>query len=231
MPDQDEINPAAAFEEVGSPPFLSALSHELCTPLGSVLMLSEMLAEQAEKDSAGARQAERIHDAALDIRDLIDQVSLLARIQAGRLRLDLQEVSTEFLVRSLQRELEGQHLPLTTGADAPTSLVTHPQHLTDAVRRLLIGAEEGTARIHLGGEAGRHGGLWIRVWRPAEGVAEEELDSIFDPFHRAARIVCRRYGGQSLDLTIARALIEWIGGSLSAAVETSEELVFSVRLA
>ncbi|MCG8458288.1 MAG: HAMP domain-containing histidine kinase [Holophagales bacterium] len=226
---------------VGLPPasaagfrVLSGLVHELRTPLGSILMLSEMLAEPGEAD-ADRRQAQKIHRAAQDIRALLDQVALLARIEDGQLRPEVEEVLLTDFLAALEEQLG--ELPaapsVECSADAPRVVATDPRLLGEAVRCLLPQQAAGERiRVRFGPSPGRSGGggLRICILRPSSPVERSQLDLLFEPFHPAVRASARRHGGQSLDLTLARALVRFLGGSISATVGGDGGLEISVDL-
>ncbi len=218
------------------PRFLSNLAQELYTPLGSVLILSELMEDQAREGSVAGQRAAKIHQAASDLRILIDQVSLLARIQARRVKIERNRISIEAFARNLEAEAEERHqrVRVEWESNTPEKLLTDRQHLLEAILHLIAGTggEEPTAKasaISFGPAPESGDGWMICIRRPARGIREEAMGCIFDPFCPSAQIVTRRYGGQSLDFTIARAFVLLLGGSLVAAAG-EDEIKFSLLL-
>jgi len=214
--------------------FLSGLTHELRTPLGSILMLTELLeanrtGSMSDKDLA---YVEKIHQAALDVRSLIDDVSLLNRIDAGRVQVTLADVSLRGLLDKLAPdETEAAH-PLEVAVkvavnrddDLPNSLKTDGELLLRVLRILLNEAQrvspEGSVTLTAGcAEAGQ---IRFRVRDSGPSVPEDQSRALFEPFAVAGSRNRRQFGGQSLSLPIARRLSQLLGGELRLRSEPAD---------
>ena len=208
--------------------FLSTLGHELRTPLGSVLMLAEML---ADGDSSAAGEARRIHRAAVDMQELIEQVSRLARIEGGRIEPHWEELSGAAVATALEKRFAARdpRVRVETRPGLPCSLTTDLELVLEVVGRLLSAEAEST--VVLGHDPRSRDGLVIRVRRPAPGLRAADLIYLFEPFHPAARIFRRRHGGQSLDPAVAQALTVLLGGTVSAILLPGEGLEVALHLA
>lgn len=225
--------------------FLSALTHELRTPLGSVLMLAEMLVDDARRGGDAAERkvtrARKVHLAALDMRDLIDQAATLARIESGRARVELAEVPVERLSGQLLRAAR-EHQALVRApevhltSDVPETIVTDRRLLSQLVGSLVgdvIPDESEEVTITLSStQAGADGatGLAIDVHHPDVVVGADQVELLFEPFQPGPASSGRRHGGQSLNLTIARAWCRRLGGSLEARRGPAGGLTFRLVL-
>jgi|GEM_PF-2513982 len=201
--------------------FLSALSHELRTPLGSILMMSELLAS-SEIEPSAAQKAATLRTAAHDMRALISEVAQLARILGGRVRLEAAEVSVEGLVHELAKQaLEvapaGRSIALAPAPPTAPTLHTDRERLL-AVVGTLIGclapssAQASPIRVTLIWPA--PGSFRIEITDPATTHTAAEIATLFEPFHAPSQRTRRAHGGQSLKLTIARAITTLLGGEL-----------------
>ena len=128
--------------------FVSKLGHELRTPLGSVLMMAELLAENGpgnltEKQLAYAR---KIHRAASEMRALLDETSILAKIEGGRLELYAQELALAELGRHVE-EIHGVRVELA--ADAPASVVTDRSRLERIFAALVGSAGDAAGAVRI----------------------------------------------------------------------------------
>ena len=204
--------------------FLSGLTHELRTPLGSILMLAELLGGN-RSGTLGAKDlkyVDKIQQAALDVRGLIDEAGSLNRINAGRVRPSATEVSTRALARRLEQSqrpaAEKKQLRLTVSLeDDLAETVVVDGRLLERILGILVEnairtTASGKVMIELGRPAA--GNLEIRVRDGAPAVPEDQCRAIFEPFGHTGPQTRRKLGGQSLALPIARRLSRLLGGDL-----------------
>jgi signal transduction histidine kinase len=203
--------------------FLSALAHELRTPIASFRMLADLLAE-APADRLGdqeRRYCENILEVALDLQTLVGDVAELARLLAGRALIRPAEVSLEQLVAQTEeavrpRAWEGG-IALTDSLDPalPKLFRTDPDRLRQALVLLL-----GTAISHARSEVFFRldaGGGGLRIVISSDGALFPEASSQapFEPFNESIRS-SRSRGGRSLALPLASELTRALGGTLRA---------------
>jgi len=205
---------------------LSGLTHELRTPLGSILMMSELLAENpaGRLDQREIRYAQNINRAVSDLLELVDQVGELARIEGGRTKvatgaLDLPDLRARLDERYRARaEEEGITLSVEEAPDSALA-VTADREKIERIVDLLVesafkGADRGgTVRIVL---AVTGGGFEATVVDSGAPPSEQEQEALFEPFAAAGPRSSRRFGGSGLGLPVAHALATLLGGKLSA---------------
>lgn len=205
---------------------LSGLTHELRTPLGSILMMSELLAENGSGnlDEREIRYAQNIHRAVSDLLELVDQVGEMARFEAGRVKTESRDVEPATVVRRLEEEHSERNedgigrLEAEVAPDAPASLRSDPAKLQRTLGLLVESARkvsrDGTVRVRLGGAA--DGGLQVTVQDSGPPLTEEEAEALFLPFAAAGPRSSRQFGGSGLGLPLAQALAASLGGTLGA---------------
>lgn len=209
--------------------FLSALTHELRTPLGSILMLSEMI--MGSDGSNAVSRAEKIHGLAQDLRTLLDEVGELARLGSGRARITLQEVRSQALVEAIERALAAR-TPASRQLISSTAAALPPVVRTDSTRVLRVldavvtsMAEGDGDPIALRFEPSTGGMLAIRLLDTGDASPSAELDRLFEPFGAPSLRTSRAHGGQSLKLAIAHRTARLLGGRLVArSVSAGTEL-------
>ena len=202
--------------------FLSALTHELRTPLASLRMLAELLAS-APQGNLGAqekRYAENIQEVVQDVQSLVGDVAELTRLLAGRVQPRTDEVALETLVDQVKESVRPwaweRGIALTDSVDPalPRLLRTDPDRLRQILTSLL-----GAAVSHAQSEVffkldldGRN----LRVVISSNGPAfpETALQTVFEPFDNT--MATRRRGGRSLALPLADELARVLGGTLHA---------------
>jgi CheY-like chemotaxis protein/signal transduction histidine kinase len=232
--------------------FLANMSHELRTPLNSMLLLSNLLADN-EGGTLSAKQVEfarTIHSAGKDLLALINQVLDLAKVESGRqdvevAPVDLDQVlahlSSVFLPLAREKNLEFR---THRGPDVPATISTDRRRLEQILTNLLGNAIKFTARGEVSfrieraaadarfqrPELAQHLVVAFHVSDTELGIAPEDRERIFAPFEQVDGAVDRRYGGTGLGLGIARELAALMGGELQLASELGVGSTFSCFL-
>ncbi|MFD8322424.1 HAMP domain-containing protein [Kitasatospora purpeofusca] len=216
--------------------FLANMSHELRTPLNSLLILAQLLAQNATGNLT-PKQVEYagvIHSAGSDLLQLINDILDLSKVEAGKM-----EFSPEpFAVQELLAYVEAAFKPLAdqrglafrigVGERVPGELVTDQARLRQVLRNLLSNAIKFTDVGHvelrvervqadrLPAELGpAEAAVAFHVEDTGIGIEPAHLDSIFGAFQQADGTTARRFGGTGLGLSISRELARLLGGVLT----------------
>lgn len=203
--------------------FLSALTHELRTPLASLRMLTELLTEdpQCRLGDQEKRYVENVADVVQDIQGLVGDVAELAQLLAGRVYVRAEEVSLRELVDQVKEAVRPQAwergIALTDSVDpaVPWHVCTDGDRLRRALVLMLgvvVSRAESEVFFRLDLE-----GVDLRALISCNGApfSDEEAQHAFEPFHEGLRVP-RRGGGRSLALPLANELARSLGGTLRA---------------
>ena len=201
--------------------FVSAVVHELRTPLSSLLLTAELLAEDPKLEPRQARFARALHEAAGDLRALVDDLGELNRVRSGRARVLPSAVVLADVLTEAEEELEpqlrerGAHWQVTIQDDAPPTVASDFAWLGRIVRQLAgsalsAGAQELRWRV----AAGAGGGATVALADDGERLAEVDRATLLEPFGNATARVRRTHGGSGLGLALAGAAARLLGGSL-----------------
>ena len=212
--------------------FISNISHELRTPLASLKALTETLQEGALEDPPAARRFLSRMDAEVDaLTQMVAELLELARIESGRVPLQLQPASPcAILSSAVERlRLQSERGGLSIAVDCPEDLppvLADPQRLEQVAVNLLHNAIKFTpagGRILL---AARQEGEMVRfsVSDTGRGIPALDLPRIFERFYKADR--ARSSGGTGLGLAISRHLVEAHGGRIWAESVEGEGSTF-----
>ena len=203
--------------------FLASISHELRTPLHAIGGWVSLLRDQGSDPALTAKGLDVIERNVVAQTKLVEDLIDLSRVATGRMRLRLQPVDLEEVVRQAvdsarpAAAAKGQRLELV--ADVGGCIVNgDPDRLLQVIWNLLSNATRYTPR---GGKiqvvvARINSHVEVRVSDTGSGIDEELLPYVFDRFRRGDATRTRRSGGLGLGLSIVRHLVELHGGLVFA---------------
>lgn len=221
--------------------FLANISHELKTPLNSILLLSKLLANAREGLSEDQlKQARVIHEAGSDLQALIDNILDLSRIEARRTPLHMERVALAPLLHSLvelvqpQFDAKGLRLRLTIAPQTPGQIISDPEKLRQILKNFLSNAVKFTATgevlIQAAPAEAEQYAVQISVIDSGIGIPPAKHAEIFEAFKQADGATNRRYGGTGLGLTISRQLARLLGGEIELHSTPGEGSRFTLLL-
>ncbi|MCB8985007.1 MAG: GAF domain-containing protein [Ardenticatenaceae bacterium] len=215
--------------------FIAVASHELRTPLSVIMGYVSFLREEA--DPALADQLDTVMDAAVHLRNLIQDMLNLRYVDAGESTLDLQPWDLGQVVRELtavpdetavsRRQTITTHLPA-----APTPVLIDHDVMHTAFTNLLDNAIKFTpagGQIDLRLEQ-RGQEAWFSVCDTGIGIPADKLEWIFKRFCQVEPALRRRYEGLGLGLSIAKDLVELHNGRIWAESTLEQGSTFTVAL-
>ncbi|MFE7406596.1 ATP-binding protein [Isoptericola sp. NPDC057559] len=213
--------------------FLRNVSHELRSPVNSIIGLSSLL-ESSSLAAAQAEQVDFVRESATTLLTLVDELLDLARAEAGHEDVALAPID----VPELFEELRGTTLPLVRdGVDlvvvcAPdVSLVSDRRLVARVLRNLLTNAVKFTERgaVRLDASA-TDGTVRFTVEDTGLGIGPEHLDAVFEEFVQVPNRLQPTVRGTGLGLPYARRTSEALGGTLTARSEPDVGSSFTVAL-
>jgi signal transduction histidine kinase len=217
--------------------FVADASHELRTPLTIIRGNAEMLelSETAQLGEEDLRGLGDIVGQAAYMEQLVADLSLLARLDEGRLPLRKEPVEVRETVESVARSVRalgsGKHVDVEL--DVPSGMIVHadPVRLQEVLLALVENAvrhvPEG-GRIKITGETGRTASVTVADNGP--GIDPAHLGRIFDRFYRLDEARTRSGGGTGLGLSIAQAIARAHGGEIAASNAPGGGAVFTLTL-
>ena len=217
--------------------YVAGMTHELRTPLNSIMGYVQILLK--DEPPVGSRRGPltTIQRSGEHLSGLIDGLLDLARIEAGRLRLDPSPVPLlEFLEDVVgmvkpQAEAKGLGFRLETRGRVPAWVHADARRL----RQILINLTSNAVRFTERGQItlrldARREVLRFEVEDTGIGIAPQDMERIFLPFERGSGGRRSSEPGTGLGLTITHLLTELMGGELSVQSTMGQGSTFSVRL-
>jgi len=218
--------------------FLANMSHELRTPLNSILGYTDVLLEgiDGELDPEIVIDVQAIHENSQNLLHIINDILDLAKIEAGRLMLELSDVNIKAMFEDVKTRAAGLL------GDKPVSVNLHiegaiPSFEADEVRmtQILNNLVSNAVKFTSEGEINlraSHADGWVSfsVQDDGIGISAEDLESIFDEFSQADTSASRAIEGTGLGLTITRRLVQMHGGDMDVTSTIGEGSTFTVRM-
>lgn len=218
--------------------FLSLMSHELRTPLQAIIGYTEVVIEELklDDDENHINDLTRVISNGERLLKLINGVLDLAKIESGRMELDLTEVKLSSLVDEalgtvaplLEKNAIRLEVEVNDGSFLP---MADPEKLLHILINLLGNASKfsprGTVTIKALHEPHR---IYISVADTGIGLSKEQQINIFEPFKQADSSTTRKFQGSGLGLSITRQLCELMGGTIEVESELGAGATFIVDL-
>jgi two-component system sensor histidine kinase MtrB len=207
--------------------FTADVAHELRTPLTAIVNEASLLAEHLDRMPAGARRpAELLVEDVARLRDLVEDLMEISRLDAGTQPVRPEQVDLASLVAAAVR---------ARGWDESVRLETEEAVLTSDPRRLerIVANLVGNALEHGGRDVsvrvgGDGGGVFVEVLDRGAGIAAGDLPHLFDRFYKADR--ARSGPGSGLGLAIALENARLLGGDIDVWSELGAGTRFTLRL-
>ncbi|MEB3178441.1 MAG: PAS domain S-box protein [Nostocaceae cyanobacterium] len=218
--------------------FLATMSHELRTPLNAILGFSQVLMRQRTSPLSPHQEemVQRILNSGNTLLTLIDDILDLAKIEAGRMSLQLEEFN---LTKLVMLTASDQH-PKATEKHLDFQVevnLNNPRVINDKARfkQVLVNLVSNAIKFT------PTGSVEIKVWELATnrialsvkdtgiGIAESEQRQIFEKFRQIDQSITRKHGGTGLGLALTKSLLEMMQGCISVVSRVGEGSTFQIE--
>ncbi len=233
---------AAEHANAAKSEFLANISHELRTPMNSILGLTRLLYEEDDISREHKEMAGTAYRSADNLLYILNDILDLSKIEARELKLEsipfsLKEVVSDVIDTmtslssekglALSRAYSGETIPYVVGDPVRVgriimNLVSNAIKFTPAgsVNITIDCSRSGRDRVEIG----------IRVADTGIGIPADKLEIIFDKFSQADASTTRRFGGSGLGLNITKHLVAMMNGAISVESIAGKGSVFSVTI-
>lgn len=217
--------------------FVTGMSHELRTPLNSILGYAQILHADPRLPPNRQNAVSVIRRSGEHLLSLIDGMLDIARIEAGKMRLETSELPLrEFLDQLVQMVApqaaqKGLRFNFEESGRIPQAVRADEKRLRQILINLLANAvkftDQGsiTLRVHYAREI-----AVFEVQDTGIGIAQEDIDRMFLPFERSDAANQRKEVGTGLGLAISNMLAHIMGGELSVQSEPGRGSLFRLRI-
>jgi len=218
--------------------FLANMSHELRTPLNSLLILSNLLAnnQQGNLNEKQVEFARTINSAGTDLLSLINDILDLSKIESGTVTIDIGEMPLLHLRQHIERTFrqiatdKGLGFAIDVDPQLPDNIRTDEKRMQQVVLNLLSNAFKFTAtgEVRVRMSAAADGMIAIGVSDTGIGIPKDKQKLIFEAFQQADGTTSRKYGGTGLGLSISREIARLLGGELRVESTPGQGSIFTL---
>jgi signal transduction histidine kinase/CheY-like chemotaxis protein len=231
--------------------FLANMSHELRTPLNSLLILSKLLADNAQGNllEKQVEFARTINSAGSDLLNLINDILDLSKVESGTVTIEVGDMPMAHLKQHMERTFrqlaadKGLDFKVEFDGKLPETIRTDEKRLQQIVLNLLSNAFKFTSKgsVTLGVSSADKGwspshpvlshakrAIKISVKDTGIGIPEDKQKLIFEAFQQADGTTSRKYGGTGLGLSISREIARLLGGELQVSSTPGDGSTFTL---
>src|SRR5687767_2234900 len=223
--------------------FISVVSHELRTPLNAIIGMADLLRDtQLNREQADMLQT--LRGSSRVMLGLIEDVLDFSKIEAGKVVLEKTDFDLHALVNSTcrivaaQAALKGVDFVVSIMPEVPPAVRGDPHHLRQVLINLAGNAvkftEHGSVTVHVSVQADTEAAVRLKlsIRDTGSGIAPEAQAKLFDSFTQADQSTTRRFGGSGLGTTIAKQLVQLMGGriGLESAIGLGSTFWFELDL-
>ena len=219
--------------------FLATMSHELRTPMNAIMGFSQLLLRSYPDPLSPQKHSlvERIFNNSKNLLDMINEMLDFSKIEAGKLDLKPVQLDIANLIVLTVEELRSlavqKDLSLETEIDVRDRLICQD---SSALKRSLVNLLSNAIKFTDAGE------VKVKVWEPDKdkiaiavtdtgiGIAEEDLNKIFQAFRQADQTFTRKHAGTGLGLAITESLVSMMGGKISVTSKLDRGSTFQIEI-
>ncbi|MCL2208982.1 MAG: ATP-binding protein [Treponema sp.] len=218
--------------------FLSNMSHEIRTPLNAIIGMTT-IGKMSPKIETKDNSFKKIEGASKHLLGVINDILDMSKIEVNKLELSYISFNFREMIQKVsdivQPRIDEKRLMYMARVedDIPEILIGDDQRLSQVITNLLSNATKFTPEggsIHLDArlisEKNNMCRLIISVSDTGIGIAEEQIDRLFESFEQADAGISRTFGGTGLGLSISKRIIELMDGEICVDSEPGKGAVF-----
>ena len=206
--------------------FLAVMSHEVRTPLNSIIGFADLLLTDAELKGTQRRQVELIQGAGAMLLTVVNDLLDFSKIEAGKIELLPEPFALETLIDNgvsiVRSSAEAKGLEMRVAIDPCLATYFHgdENRLRQVLLNLLNNAvkftSEGLVSLFVSRQSveGDNERIRFTVTDTGLGIDPDVQKQLFQPFSQADASITRRFGGTGLGLSISKRLVELMGGEI-----------------
>jgi len=217
--------------------FLANMSHEIRTPMNSIIGFSDLLLQENLPEEL-VDFAKTIKLNGESLLEIINQILDLAKVETGRMEVDIVECNMNELVENVSQLLRPRVLDKGLKFNVSTDPESLPYIETDSlkVRQIMVNilgnsvkfTEEGeiSFEVNVKDKGNNRGLLEVHVADTGIGIPRDKHQAIFESFTQADASMTRRFGGTGLGLSLCKQMVELLNGKIWFESEVGKGTTF-----
>jgi len=217
--------------------YVVGISHELRTPLNSILGYSQLLQKQEHLSEKGEAALGVISRSGQHLTSLIDGLLDLARIETGKISLEMSNINFPKFLNQIIHMFEPQFLQrqLDFKVEISENIPEYVRIDKKRLEQILINIIGNALKFTISGQVKfkvdyRFQTAYFEIHDTGCGIAESDLKRIFQPFERGNNVVQGGFAGTGLGLPIVKMLVDILGGELKLSSQLQQGSIFKVKL-
>ena len=244
---QDALKEALDIAQVASKAksaFLSSVSHDIRTPMNAIMGFVTLLQEEANSPEHVTEYTQKISAASQHLLGLINDVLDMNKIESGSTVLNISEINLATIIEELNAIIRPQAKMKEQTFDIYASSLTHEDLLGDKLRinqiliNILSNAVKYTQKggkiemrvVELPQIDPKYGHIQFTISDNGQGMSEDYLNVIFDPFTREQTATISKIQGTGLGMAITKNLVDLMGGTIQVDSAVGQGSTFTVEL-
>ena len=217
--------------------FLANMSHEIRTPMNAIIGFSDLMLGEENFPQEYVSHIENINRSAHSLMHILNDVLDSAKLDKGKMALSYRnfvirdEVNAVVATFSLEAEQKNIRLDVTIEDEVAEAYYGVPDRIRQVLNNLLGNAvkftHKGGVRLSVFGDSSY---VYFRIQDSGIGMSSQQVKQIFEPFTQADASMSRRFGGTGLGTTIAKQLVELMGGEICVQSEINIGSIFTFKL-
>ncbi|MGK7922857.1 MAG: ATP-binding protein, partial [Trichodesmium sp.] len=219
--------------------FINSMNHELRTPLNAILGFTQLMNLDPSLSSQNKEYVQIINDAGEHLLELINGILDIAKIEAGKIRLNITSFDLFDLVKNIEQifSLKASSKNLQFISQWDTNVPQYIQSDPEKLRQILINLVGNAIKFT------DKGGVILKISKvnknylnfevsdTGDGIASEEIDKLFQPFEQT-KTGRKSQKGSGLGLAISKKFVELMGGniSVSSTVDVGTQFTFDIEI-
>lgn len=234
-----EARDSADSANVAKSQFLANMSHEIRTPIGVIMGFSDLMnnfIQTIDNNKEGLEYIEVIQKNCRHLLNIIDDILDLSKVEAGKYKLHLEEISPKEIIDDLKATMEvkvySKDIQLEFNIDerVPKTIISDNSRIRQVILNLCNNAikftKKGIVKLSCNYD---NGFIRFTVEDRGCGIPQNQLEKLFKPFSQVDSSATREFGGNGLGLALSQKLARLLGGDIY--IEKTIENVGSVFVA
>lgn len=220
--------------------FLANMSHEIRTPMNGIIGLTELAIKQTKLEETRLHLS-KVLLSAKNLMVLLNDIITFARVEGGKITANSEAVVVYNMCRDLYVMFESPakskgieyrvNIAQNTPKNVLSDIVRINQILANVISNAIKFTKQGFVILNVS-QISYQDGLVLRfaISDSGVGIPQENIDKIFNPFFQLDDSATRSFGGVGLGLSIAKEMVQLLGGNISLVSEQNKGSCFTIDI-